>query len=161
QALVFLTANAPAISKTSTEGGSAVSAHVTPIALGTAKLASEVADVKSQNAIVVGGPCVNTAAATLLGNPSDCTAGFSEGKATVKLMEHTNGNVAMLIAGYSALDTRRAARVVAEGTKLGELDDGVMEVEVAGTTLTEATVSVPAPVAVAAPAAEEADEAAE
>ena len=61
----------------------------------------------------------------------------------------------MLIAGFSALDTRRAARVVAEGTKLVDLDDGVMEVEVAGTTLTEATVSVPAPVA-AAPA-EEAD----
>jgi hypothetical protein len=155
EALVFFTANAPAITKTSTEGGSAVSAQVTPIALGTAKLASEVSDVKGQNAIVVGGPCVNTAAATLLGNPSDCTSGFNEGKATVKLWEHTNGNVAMLIAGFSALDTRRAARVVAEGTKLVDLDDGVMEVEVAGTTLTEATVSVPAPVA-AAPA-EEAD----
>ncbi|MDP7323482.1 MAG: hypothetical protein QF632_01835 [Candidatus Woesearchaeota archaeon] len=157
EALVYVTANAPSISKVQTEGGSSVSSQVTPIALGTAKLASEVADVKAQNAIVVGGPCVNTAAATLLDNPTPCTSGFSEGKALVKLWEHSNGNVAMLIAGFSALDTRRAARVIAEGTKLAELDDGVMEVEVTGTTLTEATVSVPSPAVAEAPAADAGD----
>ncbi len=145
EALVYVTANAPAFTKSTSEGGASTSAQVTPIALGTAKLASEVTDVRAQNAIVVGGPCVNTAAAELLSNPTPCTKGFSEGKAMVKLLEHTNGNVAMLVAGFSALDTRRAARVIAEGTKLGGLDAGVMEVEVAGTTLTEATVSVPAP----------------
>ncbi|MDP6586693.1 MAG: hypothetical protein QF535_18705, partial [Anaerolineales bacterium] len=156
EALVYVTANAPTITKTVTEGGISVGSQVTPIALGTAKLSSEVADVKAQNAIVVGGPCVNTAAASLMGNPADCTEGFEEGKAMVKLMEHSNGNVAMLVAGFSALDTRRAARVVAEGSKLAELDAGVTEVEVAGTTLTEATVSVPAPKA-EAPAAEAED----
>ncbi len=162
EALVYFTANTPTLTKTTSEGGALVSSTVAPIALGTAKLASEVDDVKAQNAIIVGGPCVNTAAATVLGNPTPCTKGFVEGKAMVKLVEQTNGNVAMIIAGYSALDTRRAARVVAEGTKLAELDAGVSEVEVAGTTLTEATVSVPTPVVeapVAAPAAETTTEA--
>ena len=32
----------------------------------------------------------------------------------VKLVEHSNGNVGMVVAGYSAADTRKAARVVAE-----------------------------------------------
>jgi hypothetical protein len=63
----------------------------------------------------------------------------------VKMFEQANGNVALLVAGYSALDTRRAARVIAEGTKLAALDADVMEVEVAGTTLTQATVSIPEP----------------
>ena len=31
----------------------------------------------------------------------------------IQLWEHTNGNVAMLVAGYGAVDTRNAAQVVA------------------------------------------------
>jgi hypothetical protein len=106
----------------STSTGSVV---VNKIDVGATKLDSEVADVKAQNSIVVGGPCVNEAAADLMGNPADCTAGFEAGKAVVKLF--TNGqNVAMLVAGYSGEDTRAASRVVAnyedyanfEGTEL-------------------------------------------
>lgn len=83
------------------------------IEVGAAKLASEVADVKAQNTILVGGPCANAAAATVMGNPADCTAGFEPGVGKIELFEHANGNVAMLVAGYSAVDTRNAAAVVA------------------------------------------------
>ena len=83
------------------------------IQVGAAKLASEVSDVKAQNAILVGGPCANAASATVMGNPTDCTTGFTPGEGMIQLWEHTNGNVAMLVAGYGALDTRNAAQVVA------------------------------------------------
>ncbi len=100
---------------TFTEAGAATTEAVTVqrIEVGAAKLASEVADVKAQNTILVGGPCANAAAATVMGNPADCTAGFEPGVGKIELFEHANGNVAMLVAGYSAVDTRNAAAVVA------------------------------------------------
>ena len=48
---------------------------------------------------------LTSAAATLMGNPSPCYAGFTEGEATVKLYENA-GNVAMLIAGATGEDKR-------------------------------------------------------
>ena len=108
------------------------------------KLDSEVASVSAQNLIVVGGPCVNTVAATLLGNPANCADGFTPGKARVKLFEAANGNVAMLVAGYSGADTRLAGRVLAH--RWSEMSG--MEVEIEGTTYSDATIG--APVAVAA-----------
>ena len=101
------------------------------------KLDSEVASVTAQNLVVVGGPCVNTVAADLLGNPSDCTEGFTPGKSRVKLFEHANGNVAMLVAGYSGQDTRLAGKVVAN--RWTELSGD--EVEIEGTTYSDATIS--------------------
>ncbi|MEW5896245.1 MAG: hypothetical protein AB1668_01005 [Nanoarchaeota archaeon] len=103
------------------------------------KLDSEIADVKAQNLIVVGGPCVNTVAAELLGSPTDCTEGFTPGKARIKLWEHANGNVAMLVAGYSGADTRLAGKVIAHRYK--ELSG--TEVEVEGTTYSDATIGAP------------------
>ncbi|MEK6900653.1 MAG: hypothetical protein AABX05_06005, partial [Nanoarchaeota archaeon] len=102
-------------------------------------LDSEVADVKAQNLVVVGGPCVNTVAAELLGSPADCTEGFTPGKARVKLFEHANGNLAMLVAGYSGADTRLAGKVVAN--RASELMG--KEVVVEGTTYADATISAP------------------
>ena len=97
------------------EAGASVTEAVTVqrIQVGAAKLASEVSDVKAQNAILVGGPCANAASATVMGNPADCTAGFTPGEGMIQVWEHANGNVAMLVAGYAALDTRNAAQVVA------------------------------------------------
>ncbi len=103
------------------------------------KLDSEVADAKAQNLVVVGGPCVNTVAAQLLGNPADCTEGFTPGKARVKLFEQANGNVAMLVAGYSGADTRLAGKVIAN--RAGELSGN--EVVVEGTTYADAKLSKP------------------
>ncbi|MBI2659722.1 hypothetical protein HYX07_01000 [Candidatus Woesearchaeota archaeon] len=109
--LVYIAAKGASFS----ESGASVSEAVTVqrIQVGAAKLASEVSDVKAQNAILVGGPCANAASATVMGNPADCTAGFTPGEGMIQVWEHSNGNVAMLVAGYAALDTRNAAQVVA------------------------------------------------
>ncbi len=110
------------------------------------KLDNEVASVTAQNLIVVGGPCVNTVAAELLGNPATCAAGFTPGKARVKLFEHANGKVAMLVAGYTGQDTRLAGKVLAHrGSEMSG-----MEVEVEGTTYSDATIAAPSVAASAA-----------
>ncbi|MBI2657448.1 hypothetical protein HYX08_02005 [Candidatus Woesearchaeota archaeon] len=117
---VYITAKGASFS----EAGASTSEAVTVqrIQVGAAKLASEVSDVKAQNTILVGGPCANAAAATVMGNPADCTAGFTPGEGMVQVWEHANGNVAMLVAGYAALDTRNAAQVVANyGDYKGQL----------------------------------------
>ena len=109
--LVYLTAKGDSFSEVGATTTEAVT--VQRIQVGAAKLASEVADVKAQNAILVGGPCANAAAAAVMGNPEPCTTGFSPGEGIIQIWEHTNGNVAMLVAGYGAVDTRNAAAVVA------------------------------------------------
>lgn len=114
------------------EGEVVTSTEYNPIVVGSAKLASEVTDITAQNMIVIGGPCANSVAAELLGNPENCMVGFEEGKAIIKLYENGD-NVAMLVAGATAMDTRRAARV------LSDLDDYTLEgteVEVIGTSTT-------------------------
>ncbi len=102
------------------------------------KLDSEVASVSAQNLIVVGGPCVNTVAAELLGSPAVCTEGFMPGKARIKLFENS-GKTAMLVAGYSGADTRLAGKVIAH--RASELSG--MEAVVEGQTYTDATISAP------------------
>lgn len=109
--LVYITTTGTSFSETGASTTEAVT--VQRIQVGAAKLASEVSDVKAQNAILVGGPCANTASAVVMGNPTDCTEGFTPGEGMIQVWEHTNGNVAMLVAGYGALDTRNAAQVVA------------------------------------------------
>ena len=111
-AQVFITTKGAAVT-TSEVAGETEAVTIQKIDVGATKLASEVSNVRAQNAILVGGPCANSAAADVMGNPADCTAGFEAGKGIVQLFEHANGNVAMLIAGYSAADTRNAAQVVA------------------------------------------------
>lgn len=140
EALVYYTSG---VTKTSTSGSSdgVETTVVTPIEVGSAKLDTEVSDISAQNMIVVGGPCANSVAAELMGNPAVCTEGFEEGKAMIKLFE--NGDkVAMLVAGATALDTRRAARVVAN---YDQYDLSGMEVEVVGTSTTFTDTVVRAP----------------
>ncbi|MFO7711286.1 MAG: hypothetical protein R6V53_05970, partial [Candidatus Woesearchaeota archaeon] len=118
--------------------------QVQPISVGAAMFAKDVGSLSSDNLIVVGGPCVNDVAAQLMGNPADCTEGFEEGKAFIKLYE--NGDkVAMLVAGAEALDTRRAARVVANYDEYQSDFSGKEEVVVSGqsTSFTDTVVSAP------------------
>ncbi len=118
--MVYITSKGTTFSQSGTTSTDAVT--VQRIQVGAAKLASEISDVKAQNAILVGGPCANAAAAVVMGNPTDCTTGFTPGEAMVQVWEHTNGNVAMLVAGYAAVDTRNAAAVVANyGDYKGQL----------------------------------------
>jgi len=106
-----------------------------------AVLASKVDDVAAQNLIAVGGPCANAVSAELMGNPTSCAEGFIEGSAKVKLFEQANGNVAMMIAGYSADDTTRATRVVADFGQYTGFEGE--EIEVTGTTMSDISISAP------------------
>lgn len=80
--------------------------------LDIAKMDDEIKILSEQNSIVIGGPCANSAAAKLKGYPDNCLKGFEVGKGYIELYEFDNGNIAMLIAGTAAIDTRRATRVV-------------------------------------------------
>jgi hypothetical protein len=80
--------------------------------LDIAKLDSEVEDLYAQNTIVVGGPCANSAAARLMGFPENCIAGFHVGTGVIKLFEFSNGRKSIMVAGLTAIDTRRAAMVL-------------------------------------------------
>ncbi len=107
------------------------------------KFADEIADIENQNLLVVGGPCANSVAATLMGNPANCAEGFEPGKGIIKLFEHSNGNAALLVAGYSGADTRLASLVVADRTQLTRQATGVDEIIVQGTSLSQVTISYP------------------
>ena len=69
--------------------------------------------------------------------------GFEAGKAMVKLYQN-DGNVAMLVAGYNAEDTRRATRVVANYDSSAFADSFTGdEIVITGTSLTDIQVSAP------------------
>ena len=102
------------------------------------KLDSEIEDIQAQNLIVVGPPCKNTVSAELSGNPADCTDCLEPGEGRIRLFQHTNGYSAMLVDGYSAADTRLAAKVIANRTD--ELCG--LELRVTGTTWEDAVIEV-------------------
>lgn len=89
------------------------SVTINKIDVGATKLASEITDARSQNLLLVGGPCANTLVAELKNNPADCTAGYEAGKGLIELIDTGNGNFALIVAGYSAVDTRTATTVLA------------------------------------------------
>ncbi len=134
---VFITGSGASFSEVAASEGDSV--QVQKIQVGATKLASEVTDIKAVSSILVGGPCANAAAATVMGNPSDCAAGFEPGVGMVKMFDVGNGNVAMLVAGYSALDTRNAAQVVANYKQYaGSLKGTAVEVKKVNNQLTVA-----------------------
>ncbi len=137
--LVYFTAGA-----TTTISGlseSVESVTINRIEVGATKLASEVASVGAQNLILVGGPCANAAAAEAKGSPADCAAGYEAGKGLIELIDTGAGNVALLVAGYSAADTRAATGVVANYGDY-ELAGDAMEVVTATSTVKEVTAAV-------------------
>ncbi len=77
---------------------------------------SEVSSVSSKNLIVVGGSCINSAAATLVGGAYCGSAWTSEtdvgsGQFLIQSFgdAYTSGKIALLVAGYDAADTVNAA----------------------------------------------------
>lgn len=108
------------------------------VSIGAARLASEITSLSLQNLIVVGGPCANNIAAELMDSTEECTLGFEEGKAVLKLFDLGNNHQALLVAGMYALDTRRASRVLANWKNYNLSGN---EVEVTGTDLTNIQVS--------------------
>jgi hypothetical protein len=86
---------------------------------------NEVDSVKAKNLIVVGGSCINTVAASLLGSSTPlCGADFTtktgvgNGQFLVQVFNspYASGKVAMLVAGYEAADTTKAATYVTTNT---------------------------------------------
>ncbi|MBU0614995.1 MAG: hypothetical protein KJ601_02785 [Nanoarchaeota archaeon] len=142
--LVYFTAGVTKVTSAETSGEAVTIAR---IEVGATKLASEVSDVTAQNIIAVGGPCANSVAAEVKGNPADCTEGYEPGVGMIELLDNGD-NVAMVVAGYSAADTRNAAQVIANAADYADdLVGTKVEVSKVGSTLT-----------VAQPAAEEATE---
>jgi len=99
-------------------------------------LDTEVTNPENYNLIVVGGPAINSVARTFIGTAEEFRTTYSPGEAIIRLVD--NGNkVAMVVAGYDAMDTRRAAKVLAnheDYTLTGS------EALVKGTSLTDITV---------------------
>ena len=85
---------------------------------------SEVGSVASKNLVVVGGSCINTVAASILGSVSPlCTSDFTDatgvgaGQYIIKTVTSplNDATVAMLVAGYDAADTTSAVAKALEG----------------------------------------------
>jgi len=118
-----------------------------------AKLDTEISDPKATNLILVGGPAVNRLTAQALGltyptygADAAKALGISENQATIKLIENAFGgsNVALIVAGWEAGDTRAAAAVLQDYTSYKDKLVG-KQVIVSGTaapyTVTAPTVS--------------------
>ncbi|MBS3107473.1 hypothetical protein J4468_01025 [Candidatus Woesearchaeota archaeon] len=118
-----------------TSGGSSyVPTSISPVS----KLASEVSSPASYNIVAIGGPCANALSASLFGVTCDGWE-LASGEAMVKLVENGD-NVAMLVAGTSAADTRRACKAVAEyETYLMTVDKA--EAKISGTSNSDISVS--------------------
>ncbi|HLF54481.1 MAG TPA: hypothetical protein VI612_02065 [Candidatus Nanoarchaeia archaeon] len=81
--------------------------------IGTARLDIEIADITKKDAIVIGSPCENKAAAQLEGNPEPCYKDLGGSAGYIKLFEK-GGNVQLLITGFTAEDRHAAAKFLAE-----------------------------------------------
>ena len=123
--------------------GKIVSVGGSALPVGLAIMDTELATpeaVKTANYIVIGGPCANTAAAALLGNPENCAEGFEPGKAMIKLFEFED-SYALLVAGYEGADTVLATEVLADFASFADDFAGKTEVEISGATLSDVTVN--------------------
>ncbi len=111
---------------------------VIPISVSAVKLDTEVSNPKSKNVIAVGGPCANAVVAELMGNPADCgtALGVESGQALIKLFENGE-NVALVVAGQDAMDTRLAAQIVSNWEDYDLSGD-----EMVATTVSESSLSV-------------------
>lgn len=84
---------------------------------------NEIDSVKGKNLIVVGGSCINTVAANILGG-AYCGEAFTEntnvavGQHLVKTITspYASDKIAMLVAGYDAIDTEAGVQKVKAGT---------------------------------------------
>lgn len=82
---------------------------------------SEVSSVSDKNLIVVGGSCVNTVSAQLLGvNYPSCgvdfnrATGIGSNQFLIQTFAESGGRVATLVAGYNAQDTTNAVAYLAD-----------------------------------------------
>ena len=137
EALVFVATKGTTFGATSGN-----TARVT-IPITATKLPDEVTDVKAQNIVTIGGPCANSVTADVMYTqqgktvPDDCTTGFTAGQAIIALY-NVGDKVAMVAAGYSGDDTRRAGKVLAQASRYGLSG---AQVTVTGTTFEDISVT--------------------
>lgn len=110
---------------------------------------SEVSSVSTKNLIVVGGSCVNSVAATLLGGALcgadfEAKAGAGAGSFVIETFSRSDGKVATLVAGYNAGDTTNAAKYLTTSTV-----DTMVGKKYIGTSATTATLQTTAATTVA------------
>ncbi|MEK6885972.1 MAG: hypothetical protein AABX17_03335 [Nanoarchaeota archaeon] len=93
---------------------------------------TEVSSVSSKNLIVIGGSCINQAAAMILTGATDAVCGDAfaaltnagAGKYLIETVKspYNDAKIAMLVAGYDAADTTNAVAKVKEGAESTEVD---------------------------------------
>ncbi len=125
---------------TTTETGETV--QFTKIEVGAAVLDNSITNL-NQNLIVIGGPAINKVTAQLLGKPYPSfgtDSGIEQNTGMLKLVEQTDGSVAVIVAGWEADDTQRAARVLAESDNY-DLSGNM--IKITGTNMLDINVNVP------------------
>ena len=103
---------------------------------------SEASSVGSKNLVVVGGSCINSVAASLVGG-AKCGSAWTDattvgsGQFVIQSFARDGGNIALLVAGYDAADTVNAATYLR--TQTVETSSGKKYI---GTSATSATLQV-------------------
>ncbi len=104
---------------------------------------SEVSSTSAKNLIVVGGSCVNSVAASLVGGAHCTTAwedetGVGAGKYLIQSYNnpYSSGKIALLVAGYEAVDTANAQKALINtantiDTTVGKKYTGTTETDIA------------------------------
>ncbi len=82
----------------------------------TSVLASEVEDISDGNYLLVGGPCANDLSAKLMDFPPVCSDSIPPNSGILKLFDLKKGTT-LMVAGSSALDTRRVSLVLSNFEK--------------------------------------------
>jgi len=115
--------------------GSGTSKTPVRVTADVAKLDTEIADFSglTTDAVVIGGPAVNKAAAQLLGvtyPAHGASSGITADTALVSVVQNafSSGHVAVLIAGYEAANTDMAVAVI----QAGSLTQTVPKVQISG-----------------------------
>lgn len=80
--------------------------------VGTSRLDTEIANISTKDAIVVGSPCDNRAAYQLMGSPEPCYKDLSGSVGYIKLFQNY-GRVQLLITGLDEKDRNAAAKFLA------------------------------------------------
>ena|SRR3989338_2365048 len=68
---------------------------------GKALLASDVEDISSINAIILGNACINEISSEVLGNQRPCSSGIGAGEAKLQLFESSEGKIHIVANAYS------------------------------------------------------------
>ena len=112
--------------------------------VGTALKDTEISSAAGKSIVVVGGSCVNSVAASLLGSSSPLCGGdwmaqtdVGAGQFLIQTFDRAGGKVATLVAGYNAADTTNAATYLTTQT----VDTSVGKKYI-GTTATSASLVV-------------------